>query len=103
MPACPLVWNTAEVRDHLRCSCLSMSRQALAQSRHAFAHFCMCASSGVFAQAAAQMSQAFTQDSHIVTAIGPCRETILAAAPQNSAQSAQVCTVVRCAFFPEAT
>src|SRR5262249_30138199 len=84
-------------------TCLIIARQAFAHSWHAFAHSCICLSSGVFSQAALQMSQAFAHASQMVTANGPWREAILAAAAQNSAQSTQVCRVVRCSFLPEAT
>src|SRR5262249_61749545 len=90
--------NGTPVTAYLLCArprWLTMSRQAFAQSRHAFAHCCMCLSSGVFSQAAPQRSQAFAHASQMVTANGPWREAILAAAAQNSAQSAQVCQVVR--------
>jgi len=69
---------------------LSISRHAFAQSRHAFAQRAMCSSFGIFSQAAPQVSQALAHDSQIVADIGPRRETIFAAAAQNSAQSAQV-------------
>jgi len=80
-----------------------MSRQALAQSRQAFAHRFMCSSWECFSHSAAHVSQALAHDTQMVPVSGPCRETTLAAAVQKSAQSAHVPSVRRWSFLPEAT
>src|SRR5438046_1628313 len=77
-----------------------MSRQALAQARHSFAHLAMCSSCGCFSHAAAQSSHILAQASHATALCGLCRAVILAASEQNAAQSAQDSTVGACSFLP---
>src|SRR5690348_2724238 len=49
----------------------TISRHALAHSRHALAQRFMCSSSGNFSHSLPQLSQALAQASHTRTAIGP--------------------------------
>jgi len=80
-----------------------MSRQAFAQSRQTIAHRCMCSSLPCFSHSAAHLSHAVAHDSHIVAESGPYHETIFAAAVHTSAQSAQVRSVRKWSFWPDAT
>src|SRR5262249_19791746 len=80
-----------------------ISRQALAQSRHALAQRFMCSSAGNFSHSVPQASHALAHASHERTAIGPCRDTTCAANSQKSAQSEQVPTDFRWSFLPSAT